>query len=75
MLLVFLHRPKMKINQEKYSIMSRIDLVIYVPIYACFHASKPVAYLTQSKGMWVQVDGIIISDEAVVPSGFNMRNF
>ena len=46
-----------------------------MPIYACFHASKPVAYLTQSKGMWVQVDGIIISDEAVVPSGLNMRNF
>ena len=29
MLLVFLHRPKMKINQEKHSIVSKIDLVIY----------------------------------------------
>ena len=73
MLLVFLHRPKIQKKQEKHRIVSKIELVIY--IYVCFHATKHVAYLTQSKGMWVQVDGIIISDEAVVPSGLNMRNF
>ena len=69
MLLVFLHMPKIQKNREKHNI---VRIYIYIYIYT---ATKPVAYLTQSKGMWVQVDGIIISDEAVVPSGFNVRNF
>ena len=72
MLLVFLRRPKIQKNQEKHRIVSNIELVIYICV---FHATRQAAYLTQSKGMWVQVYGIIISDEAVVPSGLNMRNF